>query len=200
VAGAVVVNLCYSRQQTTNKRLPSDICETAVKNGNFNKQLIINDKIGAFCMLLVKTCGYLLVGSNYIDPKNLNMKLIIFCFCVSTITMLSSCTSKQVREEKYDDGTPSEKFQVIEKKDGSFIKDGYYKKWHTNGQISVAGIYKNNLETGTWTYYFSTGNKEEFGDFTNGKKQGEWRSYSENGQILSKENYLNGELDGLQTY
>jgi antitoxin component YwqK of YwqJK toxin-antitoxin module len=111
---------------------------------------------------------------------------------------LTSCSSKSIREEKYENGNPKEKYQVVEKKDGSFIKDGYYKTWHENGQIELSGDYNDNKKVGKWKSYYSTGKIEEEGKYENGQKQDIWKTFAENGQILSEFLYKSGEMDGLQ--
>ena len=55
-------------------------------------------------------------------------------------------------------------------------KEGFFKKFHDNGQL-----------------------KEE-GNSINGKKEGLYKTYYENGQLKSEGNYKDDKLDGLHYY
>jgi antitoxin component YwqK of YwqJK toxin-antitoxin module len=114
------------------------------------------------------------------------------------IVILTSCSSKKNREEKYDSGNPKLKYEVVEKKDGSFFKDGYYKEWFENGQIETTGTYSDNKETGNWQWFYKTGQLLREGTYKNGLKDGIWKEFEENGQIASEFQYAAGDLDGLQ--
>ena len=50
---------------------------------------------------------------------------ILFLIVFSII--ITACNRHQLREKKSDNGQLQEQYQVIETKDGSFVKDGYYK-------------------------------------------------------------------------
>lgn len=114
--------------------------------------------------------------------------------------LMTSCSSKQIREEKFNNGNPKEKYEVSEKKDGSFLKDGYFKQWFENGQLSISGNYKDNKENGKWTSFYNTGKIEEEGSYENGQKAGIWKQFAENGQVLRELTFKAGELNGLQKW
>lgn len=114
-----------------------------------------------------------------------------------TQAILLSCSSRQVREEKYDNGSPREKFEVKENKDGSFVKDGYFKKWHENGQLEISGEFKENQKEGEWIRYYSTGKIESKGSYEKDEKEGVWKDYYENGQLNSEITYSKGEIHGV---
>lgn len=143
---------------------------------------------------------------------------------LTTILLITACKKHEIRETKLPDGQLIEQFQVIENKDGSFIKDGYYKTWFENGQIESQGDYSNNKKTGIWKTWFDNGQiemecsyKEDSldGDFKKwfennkvkatgkmnfGKCDGKWQTWYDNGQLESDENYLNGKSEGKFTY
>jgi len=147
---------------------------------------------------------------------------ILFLF-VSSI-LITACNRHQIREKKSDNGQLQEQYQVIETKDGSFVKDGYYKTWFSNGQIENQGDYTDGKRTGNWKNWYSNGQLHEDinfkedsldGEFKkwheNGKKLiegkyefgnlvGKWQSWHDNGQLSADENYVNDKLEGKQTY
>lgn len=124
--------------------------------------------------------------------------ILFLFFSIMTSCSKLTCSSKKTVEEKHDNGSPQKKYQVVEKKDGSLFKDGYYKEWFSNGQISESGQYNDNLRTGKWRIYYSTGNLKEEGEYKKDQKVGNWSYYAENSQILELSNYNSDELDGLQ--
>lgn len=59
-----------------------------------------------------------------------------------------------------------------------FIRDklnGPYKSYYKNGNLKSSGYYTNEIKTGHWVYYLSSGHLDEEGDYdSNGKKDGTW--------------------------
>jgi antitoxin component YwqK of YwqJK toxin-antitoxin module len=110
--------------------------------------------------------------------------------------MAVSCNSKQTREEKFENGNPRIKYEVSENEDGSFEKNGYYKEWHENGQISLDGKYKNNLKDGKWVEFFDNGQKRSEYYYEKGQENGEWERWYESGQIQARLPYKSGLLNG----
>jgi len=69
--------------------------------------------------------------------------LIKLTFLISLLAMFSC--KKEVRETKYPLSEQLyDKYEVSETSNGSFLKDGYYKQWHLNGQISIDCNYDEN--------------------------------------------------------
>ncbi len=126
------------------------------------------------------------------------MKTIHKSLAVALFVTIFSCSTKTTREEKFESGNPKIKFEVVEKKDGSFLKDGDYKVWFENGQIKVSGQYVDNKENENWVWYYNTGKICKEGTYKNGLKEGIWKDYEENGQITSQFTFASGELNGLQ--
>jgi len=149
--------------------------------------------------------------------------IALFSFLASG---LLSCNSRETREVINPlTNKPMEKYEVRETDDGSFLKDGYYKKWHMNGQIEIDcnyklnkrdGVYKKYFENGQIEFdtnykndstdghnikYYKNGKKNWEGEFSSGKEVGVWNNWYENGQQKAILNYnQGGKLNGEQKY
>lgn len=149
-----------------------------------------------------------------------NLYLILLA-CSAGI--LTSCDKHEKRETKYPNGQVQEQFSVLETENGSFIKDGEYKKWHFDGQPESSGTYDKGKQTGNWKYWynngqlkkdcnmsmdsldgsfiswFPSGQKEMEGKYNMEQPTGPWLGWYENGQMEYKRNYsAQGKEDGLQ--
>jgi antitoxin component YwqK of YwqJK toxin-antitoxin module len=139
---------------------------------------------------------------------------------------LTNCKNREVRETNNPlTNTPLEKYEVTETDNGSFLKDGYYKRWHMNGQIQLECNYKLNKLDGSYKEYFDNGQiefdknyKEDTadghliryykngqkvweGDYSSGKEIGDWNNWHENGQLKKLQKYNDkGQEDGEQKY
>ncbi len=160
--------------------------------------------------------------SNFTKIKKTH---IIILSIVLTLGLLS-CNTREVREVNNPiTGKPLEKYEVKETDDGSFLKDGFYKKWHMNGQIEVdcnyelnkrEGPYKTYYENGQinvdatfkqdstdghYIKYYKTGIKMWEGNYALGKTIGKWGAWHENQQQMSLQEFNEkGRLDGQQKY
>lgn len=67
------------------------------------------------------------------------------------------------------------------------LKNGTFTKWFSNGNKRVEGSYRKGLKTGMWSYYYKNtpGIIRINGEFENGKKHGKWVFYDKNGTIRS---------------
>ena len=63
-------------------------------------------------------------------------------------------------------------------------KNGYYKKYFSNGTIQNEGNYINNEKTGDWIYYHENGKIEKKGIFEKGKWKDVPLCYNENGNEI----------------
>lgn len=101
-------------------------------------------------------------------------------------------------------------------------KEGLWREYHSNGQLSSKANYTNNVPEGASVSYTPRGDMLSKGNYKRGLKEGLWEELEENsiiyetvnfidglkegkfvkyfgrsgGQIASKGNYKNGELDG----
>jgi antitoxin component YwqK of YwqJK toxin-antitoxin module len=106
------------------------------------------------------------------------------------------------------------------KTDAAGKKQGYWVKLDINKKKVYEGTFVNDIPTGTFTYYYPTGEKKAVsvfsgngkvsrtkmytaggkimgeGKYVNEKKDSLWKFYDEDGGLLSEENYLNGLKDG----
>lgn len=151
--------------------------------------------------------------------KRINPSKVLFIF-----SLFLSCSSREVRETKYSNGSLEEKFYVIQVEDGSFLRDGSYNKWYENGQKESTGYfirgkrngnfkfwylngnikadcsYRNDTLDGNYKSWYENGQLESAGDYKMGKKIGEWLEYYENGQIKFKGKFSNPDVaDGEHT-
>lgn len=121
--------------------------------------------------------------------------IIIF---LSLLIILNSCNTRKVKEI-VDPISKNiyEKYEYIETDDGSFLKDGFYKRWFPNGQIELNGFYKNNLRDGEWKVYNKKG--QIIGEFTsvNGELEGLQVEYYDNGNKKIEKLYSKGKVNGL---
>lgn len=78
------------------------------------------------------------------------------------------------------------------------IKDGTgkYISYHDNDTLQVVGEYRNNLETGKWTWHYDNGALQYIEYFNDGKRDGEYIFYYINGQIRTKGMYSNDKQIG----
>ncbi|MCL2132097.1 MAG: hypothetical protein FWH36_06570 [Lentimicrobiaceae bacterium] len=109
-----------------------------------------------------------------------------------------------IRREYTDDGKVNNSYlfsngilkgEGIVDDDGK--KQGDWKEFYESGALRAAGKYLNSKPIGKWRYYFEEQTIEIEGSYTRkGEKDGEWLWYYPNGNLLSKETYSDGLLDG----
>jgi antitoxin component YwqK of YwqJK toxin-antitoxin module len=82
--------------------------------------------------------------------------------------------------------------------------EGLYQRFHSNGDITIKGNYKEGLKNGQWAYYsdnidYSPGKLPyATGFYSNGVKSGVWKTYHyESTDIASKGEYINGLKSGV---
>ena len=76
-------------------------------------------------------------------------------------------------------------------------KQGDWKEFYESRALRAEGKYLNSKPIGKWRYYFEEKKVEIEGSYTRkGEKDGEWLWYYSNGNLLSKETYSAGLLDG----
>jgi antitoxin component YwqK of YwqJK toxin-antitoxin module len=81
-----------------------------------------------------------------------------------------------------------QEFLIVSK--DSFIENGYYKTYNSNGSINSIAYFKNGLQDSIAIKYYENGNKEMELYWANGKMQGFQNWYSPNGAILKKKYYV----------
>lgn len=74
------------------------------------------------------------------------------------------------------------------------LKNGTFTKWFSNGNKRAEGSYRKGLKTGMWSYYYKNtpGIIRINGEFDAGKKDGKWVFYDKNGTIRSVIKYEQG--------
>ena len=80
------------------------------------------------------------------------------------------------------------------------IKNGQrYGQWNAvskNNTLCVVANYRKGVLNGTWTEYYTTGERRESGTFKNGKREGNWYAVYPNQDTMIVANYTNGILNG----
>lgn len=76
------------------------------------------------------------------------------------------------------------------------IRDGTYKEWHNNGQISKIYNYKCGILDGLSEEWYPNGQYHVRCSYENGKKNGVFEEWYTTGQIYDQSIYKDGKLDG----
>ena len=76
---------------------------------------------------------------------------------------------------------------------GCELRNGTYSDFYSNGQKSFEKNFSNGVEDGKWTHWYENGQKNVEGNYINGKKDGEWIWWNEDGTKIVRDNYKNGE-------
>jgi TonB family protein len=132
--------------------------------------------------------------------KNTFLLLFSACFCL----LMGLQTKAQTAETVWvtlDTNYIRYEYEVL--KNDPSIKQGSYKESQIvrkkNGNVAstylkTEGLYNQNKQVGTWTYFFYSGNThvDSTGTFENGLKNGNWTTYwSSSYKIKSSGNYTN---------
>ena len=76
-------------------------------------------------------------------------------------------------------------------------KDGVFRIYYSNEQISTEVYWKQDVRDGTWQEFFENGNIRLSTQFVNGNLDGEYKTYYAGKKISRKGQYVNGKLDGV---
>jgi|GEM_PF-6752722 len=114
---------------------------------------------------------------------------------------LAACSKHEIREQKYPTGQIEEQFSVMETDNGSFIKDGEYKKWYINGQMKIECSYVKDSLNGEYKEWYENGKKKSEGAKKMGKDIGALATWYEDGKKSAEMNYTSdGVKDGTWNY
>lgn len=83
-------------------------------------------------------------------------------------------------------------------KEGQSYKEGQWKYWHDNGQLSEEGGYSLGKRTGLWKYYSKKGSVTEMAHYKDGQLHGQRTLYDKNGHPVSTEDYVEGKKQPKQ--
>lgn len=73
-------------------------------------------------------------------------------------------------------------------------------EFYENGVLKSIGYYNINKREGLWKFYGTDGNLSRSGSYTNDKMNGIWNYYYKDGTVSATENYVNGLKEGESTY
>jgi len=100
-------------------------------------------------------------------------------------------------------------------------REGDWRGYYETGEIRYEGVFKDGKETGVFKYYYKSGNLEKellyiedgirakvriyysnrkiktLGEYCFKKRCGTWEYFDDSGEIIIKENYTKGLLNGL---
>jgi antitoxin component YwqK of YwqJK toxin-antitoxin module len=83
---------------------------------------------------------------------------------------------------------------------GTFQRQGPSIAWHSNEQRSAEGTWSAGKKSGTWQYWFPTGQLEKTGNYVNGVEDGVWVNYHPTGQRAGEGQMVDGKENGEWTY
>lgn len=127
--------------------------------------------------------------------------------CQDRLNNIKSNLNNEIKKPLYQP-IIKEKFDQHE-----FVKSGFYNEFYYSQKIKAVGTYSNDLQNGSWTYYYENGTKAAEGTFINGGnkdseficldleiprngRNGKWMLYFANGNISGTSNYANGWRNG----
>ena len=71
-----------------------------------------------------------------------------------------------------------------------YVKQGHFIDYNSEGKLNFEGDYFENERSGTWTYYFPTGERWYTQDYVDGHSNGFLKSYFKTGEVKRVEKYL----------
>ena len=80
------------------------------------------------------------------------------------------------------------------------VKDGIWKEWYDNGQLSESGGWLSGERNGFWVYFDADGIKIKEENFDKGRPDGAWKSYYANGIVSASGQYVNKIKEGTWQY
>jgi antitoxin component YwqK of YwqJK toxin-antitoxin module len=80
------------------------------------------------------------------------------------------------------------------------IEDGYFERYHSNGQIKQKGNYANGKEIGEHLWYNSNGGLDAKENYKDGLLNGDYEEYYPNGKLMDKSSFQNGKQHGWTVY
>ncbi len=83
---------------------------------------------------------------------------------------------------------------------GEELQHGPTREWYSNGQLRLAGQYKEGKRVGTFMWWHENGRKQIEGQFLDGMKTGTWRWFHANGKRAIEGDYLQNVESGSWTW
>jgi antitoxin component YwqK of YwqJK toxin-antitoxin module len=85
----------------------------------------------------------------------------------------------------------------LDKESGDLLKEEVF---YPNGKMHWTGTYKNNIENGTWQFFFENGNPKTVENYLGGKEHGVTIQYNEYGKKVKEEFWKHGKKIKEVTY
>ena len=90
---------------------------------------------------------------------------------------LAQALQREVRVERYADGSPRTRWEIRLSEDGTALRHGRFQRFHANGRLALEALYKDNKPVGNWSWWNELGglirqvqHKESFTDLLRGKE------------------------------
>ncbi|MBA2319811.1 MAG: hypothetical protein H0V89_01540 [Deltaproteobacteria bacterium] len=83
---------------------------------------------------------------------------------------------------------------------GTYQRQGPSIAWHANEQRSAEGGWSTGKRSGSWQFWYATGEVERTGTYVNGVEDGVWVSYHPNGERAAEGQMVDGKENGEWTY
>ncbi|GHN00827.1 hypothetical protein WSM22_23160 [Cytophagales bacterium WSM2-2] len=122
-------------------------------------------------------------------------KSSILAFIVGSL--FTNCNGRKENELKDPlTGKLVERFQYTETSNGSQLKDGFYKRWYSNGQLNIDGTYERNRRVGEWKIYNDDGSLQELAHLVNDSLEGKVERFFKSGKKQSEAVYSKNNRNG----
>ena len=99
---------------------------------------------------------------------------------------------------KYYSKSPYYKTKEESYKDG--VKDGPWRIFYPDGQLSAEVNWKDGVRDGPWREYFENGEPRIIANFVQGKLHGDYEIYILGNILIKKGQYYHGDMDGIWYY
>ena len=113
--------------------------------------------------------------------------LIVVFFLLSNLAFSQNVELSQLKQQWVTQGQEDVEITYL---DGKPYTGKVYAK-HPNGKIGLIGEFNNGKKEGTWTYWYSTGEKKRVSTYINNKKEGTTYYWHPNGQVAKEITYRN---------
>jgi len=106
---------------------------------------------------------------------------------------------RETVEQRWPDGTPRERKQVVRLEDGATVDDGTFERWYADGTLAYRAVFNLGKKEGETVRYHPNGRVASRQQYHDGKLDGPSISWDDQGQKVKEENWADGRPDGTWT-
>lgn len=128
------------------------------------------------------------------SPFNL-MSMVKICIPLA----LCGCKERQTLVEYWDDDKSRPK-EIVQIDSETGLKDGSYKKYYSDGTLSMEYKYTEGKRDGSYKLFYKNGNLREEGAYEMDKKDGPYKLFYENGSLREEGSYKIGVFKSAKIY